>query len=66
MGDGNAVRKPKLSPAYLSSFEREADLNTSSNNLATIAQNTLLTMRDLRWLLTVPGGSEGREQRWSR
>ena len=66
MGDGNAVRKPKLSQSSRSSFGHESGLNTLSNNLATIAQKTLLTIRDLFWPLTVPGEGKGKEQRWGR
>ncbi len=66
MGDGNAVRKPKLSQSSLSSFGHESGLNTLSNNLATIAQKTLPTIRDLLWLLMSPGNSKGKEHRWGR
>ena len=66
MNDGNAVRKPKLAPASHCSFGHEADLHTSSNNWATMAQKTLLTIRPLLWLRKPPGGSEGGEQRWGR
>jgi hypothetical protein len=66
MGDGNAVRKLNRTQAFLSSFGQEADLNTSSSSLAAVAQRTLLTILALLWLLTAPGGSEGRDNRWGR
>ena len=66
MDDDYAIRKPKLAPASHCSFGHETDLNTSSNNWATLAQKTLLTICHLILLRTTRGGSEGGEQRWCR
>jgi hypothetical protein len=58
--------KAEVAPASHCTLGYEADLKTSSNNLGTTAQKALLTTRDLFWLRTPSGGSEGGERRWGR